>query len=1128
MPSSFLWVVDYHGSLYKLHLESNEWERVSRDNLNTRKDTFKRISSTKSCAWAIGGDQKVYMSVYQTDLPIRTCEECFENMRWSIRHGWSLKSFLPTDRWSWSSKDGKRERQCNSVKLPSSSWTWECDWFIDKSVECDIDGWQYAVDFPAHYYKKSGRLSFVKRRKWIRNRRFTGFNQWDVIESPSIQDPFQDITIGGYEIPGKKDGFLMVWAITFHGKVYYRKDIRRSNPEGACWEEISTNDINLVQISVGPSGLLWGCTWDGEAVVRTGITLNKPEGDSWVVVSPPLNTMLFQVAVGNNALWAITKDGKVFFRRGVDSYQNDGRRLSPQHSSGLSWVEMVGKFSFITIGPYEQVWAIGFDDRELCYRTNVTSEELVGREWKKFKIKQSAKNSKLNFHVDSMNISWINSGACDDGDNNLTRKMSSLSLSSSFSDEFEWRNELLQKLHNRNMMEIKSMNEKFVEHNMEINSELTEWSKRSQCQLLVDIHYDIWCSCYIKLQNINNNNKNISYLFLYYKQKDIYEEINFPIHSITCLHRIQYASRSYVFKIQQNYISDTTVTVSMETEEEFFDWLETLSLKEGMEIHAYDKNLTSSLELFNGNEYLHIENTQDEEGTVVSSKEEEEDYTENSINIADLSTKPVDETAAKSNTHESNAVQDNTNQNKLWITSTLGDVFHSNPSSLQNTNIYWFPVKGNMKTVITGCDDITWGISFDGKAYVFNEGKKYHEQCSLIQCYIYENQRWNPVEGYSDRRLPSDRWSWSDETGVYNCAKDQYKLPSTKYKWVTPWSIDYQENADQDAWQYAVDFPRYYHKWRGVHDYVRRRRWKRSCKVTCYGPWVEVPTDVKIRDLSISVNQPIGVWVVSCNGDLLVRKNVTKENPQGTSWECIVTDVPVLSVSICLNNRVWCSAKDGSCLLRAGYNENTLYGSRWFDIPKEDILITGLSVGNDVIVAIDNKGIFYIRCEVKPTYPEGTKWKPVLENVTCASVNRNDQIYFIQNAELKWCTKDNNDDLIQIKTLLKSDWLSVCAIDVPNGLNSKDAVDARTMINTEAKSLTKTTIEISSKDSSEDLNEMISNNAGLRENEASLVEKEVSLSENETVVNPYRVDIYNLYATNETVEIDSLYAGNET
>ena len=40
----------------------------------------------------------------------------------------------------------------------------------------------------------------------------------------------------------------------------------------------SSEDLNLVQISVGPSGLLWAVQWDGTALARIGISQQNPMG----------------------------------------------------------------------------------------------------------------------------------------------------------------------------------------------------------------------------------------------------------------------------------------------------------------------------------------------------------------------------------------------------------------------------------------------------------------------------------------------------------------------------------------------------------------------------------------------------------------------------------------------------------------------------------------------------------------------------------------------------------------------------------------------------------------------------------------------------------------------------------
>lgn len=61
------------------------------------------------------------------------------------------------------------------------------------------------------------------------------------------------------------------------------------------------------------------------------------------------------------------------------------------------------------------------------------------------------------------------------------------------------------------------------------------------------------------------------------------------------------------------------------------------------------------------------------------------------------------------------------------------------------------------------------------------------------------------------RRLPSDRWNWSDESGVYERTREGYVLPSSQWQWADEqWTVETKPNiTDKDGWQYAVDFPRF-------------------------------------------------------------------------------------------------------------------------------------------------------------------------------------------------------------------------------------------------------------------------------------------------------------------------------
>ena len=42
-----------------------------------------------------------------------------------------------SDRWAWSSKNGKKHLPKDSFQLPSVEWIWEGDWYIDHGIDGD-------------------------------------------------------------------------------------------------------------------------------------------------------------------------------------------------------------------------------------------------------------------------------------------------------------------------------------------------------------------------------------------------------------------------------------------------------------------------------------------------------------------------------------------------------------------------------------------------------------------------------------------------------------------------------------------------------------------------------------------------------------------------------------------------------------------------------------------------------------------------------------------------------------------------------------------------------------------------------------------------------------------------------
>ena len=61
----------------------------------------------------------------------------------------------------------------------------------------------------------------------------------------------------------------------------------------------------------------------------------------------------------------------------------------------------------------------------------------------------------------------------------------------------------------------------------------------------------------------------------------------------------------------------------------------------------------------------------------------------------------------------------------------------------------------------------------------------------------YENQRWNPVDSFSSKLLPTDRPNYSTADGLYEKSKEQIKLPTMAWQWESPWYVDTRLDGKQ-------------------------------------------------------------------------------------------------------------------------------------------------------------------------------------------------------------------------------------------------------------------------------------------------------------------------------------------
>ncbi|XP_053412667.1 tectonin beta-propeller repeat-containing protein 1 isoform X4 [Nycticebus coucang] len=377
---------------------------------------------------------------------------------------------------------------------------------------------------------------------------------------------------------------------------------------------------------------------------------------------------------------------------------------------------------------------------------------------------------------------------------------------------------------------------------------------------------------------------------------------------------------------------------------------------------------------------------------------------------------------------ESRKVHGRPSPQAIWSVTCNGDIFVSEPSSdleaqehlLPCDQMFWRQMGGHLRMVEANSRGVVWGLGYDHTAWVYTGGygggcfqglasstSNIYTQSDMKCVYIYENQRWNPVTGYTSRGLPTDRYMWSDATGLQECTKASTKPPSLQWTWVSDWFVDFSVpgGTDPEGWQYASDFPASYHGYKTMKDFVRRRCWARKCVLVTSGPWLEV-APIALRDVSIIPESPdthrngssIALWAVSDKGDVLCRLGVSALNPAGSSWLHVGTDQPFTSISIGACYQVWAIARDGSAFYRGSVSPSRPAGDCWYHIPSPPKQrLKQVSVGQTSVYALDENGNLWYRQGITPSYPQGSSWEHVSNNVCRVSVGPLDQVWVIAN-----------------------------------------------------------------------------------------------------------------------------------
>lgn len=120
----------------------------------------------------------------------------------------------------------------------------------------------------------------------------------------------------------------------------------------------------------------------------------------------------------------------------------------------------------------------------------------------------------------------------------------------------------------------------------------------------------------------------------------------------------------------------------------------------------------------------------------------------------------------------------------LWAVDLFGKVY-----TLSTAGQYWELCKDSQLEFkrVSATTQCCWGIACDNQVYVYvcasDVPIRRREEA-------YENQRWNPVGGFCEKFLPSDRWQWSDVSGLQHRPLDGVALPSRHWEWESDWYVD--------------------------------------------------------------------------------------------------------------------------------------------------------------------------------------------------------------------------------------------------------------------------------------------------------------------------------------------------
>ncbi|EEC11466.1 hypothetical protein IscW_ISCW008560 [Ixodes scapularis] len=132
-----------------------------------------------------------------------------------------------------------------------------------------------------------------------------------------------------------------------------------------------------------------------------------------------------------------------------------------------------------------------------------------------------------------------------------------------------------------------------------------------------------------------------------------------------------------------------------------------------------------------------------------------------------------------------------------WVWDVFVHDSDATDESTRPSDLFWRHLGGGHFRVVESCPlGVTWALGHDNTAWAYTGGygggvfrgmtghnEKVGPMTDIKSVLIYENQRWNPFSGFAARGLLTDRYMWSDRSGLVECTKEGTRLDSAHWHW---------------------------------------------------------------------------------------------------------------------------------------------------------------------------------------------------------------------------------------------------------------------------------------------------------------------------------------------------------